>query len=110
MSYELEFLEEALAEWRRPDGSIREQFKKKLAERLEEPRVPSAKLSGHPDRYKIKLRSIGYRLVYEVRDKQLVVLVVAVGKRDKNAVYKAAEGRWRAACRKSWCVPIYFAL
>nr|WP_256435926.1 type II toxin-antitoxin system RelE/ParE family toxin [Dechloromonas sp. TW-R-39-2] len=55
--------------------------------------VPSAKLSGHPDRYKIKLRSIGYRLVYEVLDGRLVVLVVAVGKRDKNAVYKAAEGR-----------------
>lgn len=93
MSFELEFLEEALAEWKRLDGSIREQFKKKLAERLIEPRIPSAKLSGHPDRYKIKLRSIGYRLVYEVRDKQLIVLVVAVGKRDRNAAYKAAEKR-----------------
>lgn len=93
MSYELEFLEEALAEWKRLDGSIKEQFKMKLADRLVEPRVPSAKLTGHSDRYKIKLRSIGYRLVYEVQDKRLVVLVVAVGKRDKNAVYKAAEGR-----------------
>lgn len=93
MSYELEFLEEALAEWRRLDGSICEQFKKKLVERLLLPRVPSAKLSGHPDRYKIKLRSIGYRLVYEVRDGQLIVVVVAVGKRDRNAVYKAAEQR-----------------
>lgn len=93
MSFELEFLEEALAEWKRLDGSVRDQFKKKLAERLIEPRIRSAKLSGHPDRYKIKLRSIGYRLVYEVRDKQLIVLVVAVGKRDRNAVYKAAEKR-----------------
>jgi mRNA interferase RelE/StbE len=93
MSYELEFLEEALAEWKRLDGSIKEQFKKKLTERLEEPRVPSAKLFGHSDRYKIKLRSIGYRLVYEVQDEHLIVLVVAVGKRDKNAVYKAAENR-----------------
>lgn len=93
MSYELEFLEEALAEWKRLDGSIKEQFKMKLADRLAEPRGPSAKLTGHSDRYKIKLRSIGYRLVYEVQDKRLVALVVAVGKRDKNAVYKAAEGR-----------------
>jgi mRNA interferase RelE/StbE len=92
MSYELEFLEEALSEWHRLDGSIKAQFKKKLGERLDEPRLPSAKLSGHPDRYKIKLRSIGYRLVYEVQDGRLVVLVVAVGKRDKNAVYRAAEG------------------
>lgn len=93
MNFELEFLEEALAEWRRLDGSIKEQFKKKLVERLASPRIPSAKLSGHPDRYKIKLRSIGYRLVYEVKDRQLIVLVVAVGKRDRNAVYKAAEQR-----------------
>ncbi len=93
MSYELEFLEEALAEWQKLDGSIKTQFKKKLAERLLEPRIAAAKLSGHPDRYKIKLRSIGYRLVYQVEDGRLVVLVIAVGKRDKNAVYKAAEAR-----------------
>lgn len=88
MSYELAFLEEALAEWQRLDGSIKAQFKKKLAERLCEPRVPSAQLTGRANRYKIKLRSIGYRLVYEVQDTRLIVLVVAVGKRDKNAVYK----------------------
>lgn len=93
MSYELGFLDAALAEWRKLDGAIREQFKKKLAERLDCPRVPSAKLSGHPDRYKIKLRSLGYRLVYEVRDQQLIVVVIAVGKRERNAVYKAADKR-----------------
>jgi mRNA interferase RelE/StbE len=93
MSYELGFLEDALKEWRKLDGGIREQFKKKLAERLENPRVPSAKLAGHPDRYKIKLRSIGYRLIYEVRERQWIVVVVAVGKRERNSVYKAAEGR-----------------
>jgi mRNA interferase RelE/StbE len=93
MSYELGFLDDALKEWKKLDGSTREQFKAKLAERLENPRVPSAKLSGHPDRYKIKLRSIGYRLVYEVRDRELIVIVVAVGKRERNAVYKTADRR-----------------
>jgi len=43
--------------------------------------MPAAKLSGHPDRYKIKLRSVGYRLVYEVRDQQLLIVVIAVSKR-----------------------------
>lgn len=93
MSYELGFLEEALKEWRKLDGSIREQFKEKLAERLTNPRVPAALLSGQKDRYKIKLRSAGFRLVYEVRDRQLIVVVIAVGKRERNAVYKAAERR-----------------
>ena len=93
MSYDLGFREEALKEWGKLDSGIREQFKKKLAERLLNPRVPSAKLSGHRDRYKIKLRSVGYRLVYEVRDEQLLVLVVAVGRRDRGAVYRAAKQR-----------------
>lgn len=93
MSYRLEFHPDALAEWRKLDAMVSAQFKKKLAERLQVPRVPSAKLSGHTDRYKIKLRSVGYRLVYEVRDAVLVVLVVAVGKRERNAVYRVAEKR-----------------
>ena len=64
-----------------------------MAERLEAPRVASAKLSGAKDRYKIKLRAAGYRLVYEVRDAEVIVVVVAVGKRERNAVYRAAAER-----------------
>ncbi len=59
MTYELAFLEEALKEWHKLDGGVREQFKNKLSERLKEPRVASAKLSGQTDRYKIKLRTVG---------------------------------------------------
>lgn len=91
MTYELGFLDSALKEWRKLDRDLREQLKKKLAERLIEPCVVSARLSGQRDRYKIKLRGAGYRLVYEVRDQALLVVVVAVGKREHNAVYKAAE-------------------
>jgi mRNA interferase RelE/StbE len=93
MSYELSFHPDALSEWKKLDGSVRELFKKKLMERLSHPRVPAARLSGHKDRYKIKLRDAGYRLVYEVRDKLLVVVVVAVGKRERNMVYKMAAKR-----------------
>ena len=93
MSYELAFHPDALLEWRKLDTTVREQFKKKLAERLQHPRVQAAKLAGHKDRYKIKLRSVGYRLVYEVRDSVLRVIVVAVGKRERNAVYIMAAKR-----------------
>lgn len=93
MTYELGFLEIALKEWKKLDNHTREQFKAKLLERLSSPRVPSAKLSGHKDRYKIKLHSVGYRLVYEVRDNELIVIVIAVGKRERNAVYKVADKR-----------------
>jgi len=93
MSYELRFHPDALDEWRKLDSTVREQLKKKLAERLQEPQVPAARLSGRKDRYKIKLKSLGYRLVYEVRGAELVVLVVAVGKRERNAVYRRAADR-----------------
>lgn len=93
MTYELAFLDEALKEWRKLDSTTRDQFKTKLAERLENPKVPSARLHGAKERYKIKLRSAGFRLVYEVRDQELVVLVVAIGKRERNEVYKTAARR-----------------
>lgn len=93
MSYKLGFLESALKEWRKLDSNTREQFKKKLAERCVNPRVPSAKLSGSTDRYKIKLRGVGYRLVYQVVDNELQITVIAVGKRDKSQVYKMADKR-----------------
>jgi mRNA interferase RelE/StbE len=93
MSYELAFLDDALKEWRRLDSTTREQFKRKLKERLENPKVPSARLYGAENRYKIKLRNAGYRLVYEVRERELVVLIVAIGKRERNEVYKTAARR-----------------
>jgi mRNA interferase RelE/StbE len=93
MSYELEFHPEALKEWLKLDKTIRDQFKKKLRERLLNPHVPASKLTGQHDRYKIKLRTIGYRLVYQVFDSKLVIVVVAVGKRERNAVYKTAVKR-----------------
>lgn len=95
MSYKLRFHEMALVEWKRLDGSVREPFKKKLAERLNNPRVPSAALSGMADCYKIKLRQIGYRLAYRVDDDVVFVTVIGVGKRDKQKVYEAAQSRLR---------------
>jgi mRNA interferase RelE/StbE len=93
MTYELAFLEVSLKEWGKLDRNIQAQFKKKLEERLEMPRVQSAKLHGHEDRYKIKFKSIGYRLVYQVKDHELIVLVISVGKRERNSVYKTASIR-----------------
>lgn len=93
MTYRLTFKSDAEKEWRKLDETIRLQFKKRLIDRLEEPRVESARVNGMKDCYKIKLRSAGYRLVYQVRDKEVVVSVVAVGKRERNQVYNIALKR-----------------
>ena len=75
MPYQLEFSQEALREWNDLDNNVRSQFQKKLTERLAYPRIVSARLSGQPDCYKIKLRSAGYRLVYKVSDQTVTVVV-----------------------------------
>ncbi len=93
MSYELAFHPDALKEWRTLDKTVREQFKKKLAERMLNPHINSAKLSAQKNRYKIKLRNVGYRLVYEVRENELLILVIAIGKRERNAVYTVSAKR-----------------
>jgi mRNA interferase RelE/StbE len=93
MSYNLEFKSQALKEWKKLNSTIKEQFKKKLKERLETPRVEKDKLSGYENIYKIKLRGVGYRLAYEVKDEEIVVLVLTVGKREKNKVYDNLEKR-----------------
>lgn len=93
MTFKLRFHYLALAEWKKLDGSVREPLKKKLAERLEQPRVLSAALTSMADCYKIKLMTVGYRLVYRVEDDILFVTVIAVGKRERNQVYKVAKDR-----------------
>jgi mRNA interferase RelE/StbE len=94
MSYKLRFHELALKEWKKLDSSLQGQLKKKLAERLENPHVPSAALSGMPGCYKIKLRKAGFRLIYKVEEEILFVTVVAVGKREKLGAYRVAKGRF----------------
>ncbi|MGY3259356.1 type II toxin-antitoxin system RelE family toxin [Pseudomonas chlororaphis] len=93
MTYELEFSEKAWKEWQKLGPTLKEQFKKKLQERLVNPHVPADRLSGLDNAYKIKLRTAGYRLVYRVVDEVLVVTVIAVGKRERGSVYQQARKR-----------------
>jgi mRNA interferase RelE/StbE len=92
--YRLKFLPEALDEWSALDGSVKTVLRGLLQKRLEQPRLPGAELHGSlKDCYKIKLRKQGYRLVYHVEDDVLVVLVLAVDKREDLAAYRSAVER-----------------
>jgi len=92
--YRLKFLPEALEEWSALDGSIKELLRKLLKKRLNEPHTPGAQLHGDLSGcYKIKLRKHGYRLVYNVEDDVLVVLVLAIDKREDMAAYHSALER-----------------
>ncbi len=92
----LQFHKDALKEFERLEKNFREIFKKKLAKLLsgeEQPSLAHA-LHGFPSGYyKIKLRKAGLRLVYRYDGKNLVVLVLAVGKRERNIVYEVVRKR-----------------
>ena len=90
-AYRLKFIPDALDEWQKLDGSIRELFRKALKKRLVQPHQPASRLHGDLNFcYKIKLKKQGYRLVYTVEDDQLVVLVLAIDKREDLAAYHSA--------------------
>ena len=91
--YELAIHDDALAEWRKLDVSVKQRFKKKLAnERLIQPRVPKDALHGLPDCYKIKITTPQFRLAYHVNDAKKLLTVVAVSSRDD--VYALLENRY----------------
>ena len=92
--FRLKFLPEAIEEWSTLDGNVKEVLRKALKKRLQQPHTPGAQLSGDlRNCYKIKLRKQGYRLVYSVEDDALVVLVLAVDKREDMAAYRSAVER-----------------
>lgn len=91
MSYKLKFLPSALKEWRKLTPEIKAQFKAHLERRLENPHVDTARIRGYRNHYKIKLRSVGYRLVYEADDREITVYVICVGRRD--TIYKILKKR-----------------
>jgi mRNA interferase RelE/StbE len=89
--YKLKFLPEALKEWHQLDGSIKLIFRKAIKKRLIQPKVPGSELHGDlKGCYKIKLLKHGYRLVYTIEDNELVVLVLAVDKRENSIAYQSA--------------------
>jgi len=93
MTYFLDFHPKALKEWNKLNHSIKLQFNKKLKERLENPKVQKDKLNGYENMYKIKLKSSGFRLAYEIKDDEIIVFVVSVGKRENNSVYDNLKDR-----------------
>ncbi|MBE8190082.1 MAG: type II toxin-antitoxin system RelE/ParE family toxin [Candidatus Thioglobus sp.] len=93
MIYKLSFHPQALKEWGKLDGSIQAQFKKKLQQRLENPLVKKDKLRGYAQVYKIKLRTAGYRLAYQVLEDEIRIFVIVIGRRDAGKIYNMLKKR-----------------
>jgi mRNA interferase RelE/StbE len=94
-AYEIAFRPRAAKAFQRLGSSIKAQISRKLSERATNPRVAADKMRDMPDAYRLKFRSSGIRLVYLVRDSQLVILVLSVGAREREEAYEDAVREFR---------------
>ncbi|WP_406947345.1 type II toxin-antitoxin system RelE family toxin [Psychrobacter jeotgali] len=92
-AYTLMIVPEALKEWNKLNNSIKLQLKSKLKSIQLTPKIPKNRLSGLEGCYKIKLMRAGYRLVYQVIDSKVIVLIWAIDKREDSKVYDSARKR-----------------
>ena len=102
MKWDIEYIKEALRDLKRLDAYNRKLILKAIEKTAERPLPPpdgigkplgnhaSSQLSGY---YKIKLKNIGYRVVYGVVREKNIMKVIVISIRDDDAVYKEAERR-----------------
>lgn len=89
--YRVELRPRAQKAWKKLGADQQKQLKRKLDERRRNPHVPAARLYGMNGCYKIKLRAENLRAVYQVLDDRLVLLVLAIGRRERGEAYEAAR-------------------
>lgn len=94
MVYSIKVHDDFVAELDKLDPAVKLQLRKKLDKVVENPHIPKNRLSGELHNcYKIKLRKAGVRLVYQVNDNEIFILLLTVGKREDNQVYETAVSR-----------------
>lgn len=94
MAYSIKVHDDFVAELDKLDPAVKLQLRKKLDKVVENPHIPKNRLGGELHNcYKIKLRKAGVRLVYQVNDDEIFILLLTVGKREDNQVYETAVSR-----------------
>lgn len=102
MKWTVEYIREAQKDLRKLDPYVRKLILKAIDKTAERPLPPpdgigkplgnhaSSKLSGF---YKIKLKNLGYRVVYDLVREESIMKIIIISVRDDEAVYKEAEHR-----------------
>ena len=102
MSWKIEYIKEAQRDLQRLDPYNRKLILRAIEKTAERPLPPpegigkplgshaAANLSGY---YKIKLRDLGYRVVYGLIREGNTMKVIVISIRDDEAVYREAERR-----------------
>lgn len=109
MKWTVEFIKEAQKDLKRLDPYNQKIILKAISKAAERPLPPpdgigkplgnhaSANLSGF---YKIKLRDLGYRVVYSLEIKDGVMKIIIISVRADEEVYKEAEKRIQNIAKK----------
>lgn len=101
--YRIQFIKESARDWNKLDNSVKSELMKNLQPRLEDPALARTRLKGDlSDCYRIRAPKSGYRLIYKVEDEVLVILVIAVGKRNDAEVYRSATKRMIRIDAEGW--------
>ena len=102
MSWKIEYIKEAQRDLQKLDAYNRRIILKAIEKTAQRPLPPpdgigkplgnhaAANLSGY---YKIKLRNLGYRVVYGLVREGNIMKVIVISIRDDDAVYREAERR-----------------
>lgn len=105
MKWNIEYIKEAQRDLKQLDPYNRKIILKAIDKTAERPLPPpdgigkplgnhaSSKLSGY---YKIKLRGLGYRVVYQLVTDGELMRIIVISIRNDEAVYKEAERRIRS--------------
>lgn len=102
MNWTVEYIKEAQKDLQKLDPYVRKLVLKAIDKTAKCPQPPPdgigkplgnhalSKLSGF---YKIKLKNLGYRVVYDLLREGNVMKIIIISVRDDDAVYKEAERR-----------------
>ncbi|OOS00233.1 plasmid stabilization system protein [Haemophilus paracuniculus] len=94
MAYSIKVHEDFVVELAKLDPAVKQQLRKKLDKVVENPHIPKNRLGGELHQcYKIKLKKAGVRLIYQVNDDEIYILLLTVGRRADNEVYDTALTR-----------------
>ena len=92
MAYKIEFLPDAAREFDALDGALKKLAAKQLDKIAERPELGETlgkrmgiDLTGYRKTYFGKK---GYRIVYEIQRQRLVVLIIGIGKREREEIYR----------------------
>ena len=96
--YDFKFYEEAEKDLSKLNNSVKKLFAKKLTQIINNPEI--GKTLGNKNNLnlaglkKVYFDNKKYRIVYEVKESEIIIHIIAVGKRDNMKVYKEASNRY----------------